>query len=104
MSIMNIVMLSIGTIIIVSALSIMLTSVILETVLNVKKEKNKTLIPTEIEGEYKIQYNVSSKLTRITDSFLDYKAVSIIGLLLGVACVSLPLIQMLVTTLPIPPK
>lgn len=104
MSIMNIVMITIGTIIIVSAFLIMVTSIILEIILNVKKRKSKTLIPTEIEGQYEVKYNVSEKLLRVTELFSNYKPFAKIGILFGVACVSLPLLQMLLTTLSIPPK
>lgn len=104
MSIMNIVMITIGTIIIVSAFLIMVTSIILEIILNVKKRKSKTLIPTEIEGQYEVKYNVSEKLLRVTELFSNYKSFAKIGILFGVACVSLPLLQMLLTTLSIPPK
>ncbi|WP_210138759.1 hypothetical protein [Staphylococcus sp. GDB9P120P] len=104
MSIMNIVMITIGTIIIVSAFVIILTSIILEIILNVKKRKSKTLIPTEIEGQYEVKYNVSEKLLSISELFSNYKSFAKIGFLFGVGCISVPLLQMLLIHYHIPPK
>lgn len=104
MSIMNIMMLIIGIIIILSAFVIILTSIILEIILNVKKRKSKTLIPTEIEGQYEVKYNVSAKLLSIIELFSNYKSFAKIGVLFGVACISVPLLQMLLIHYHIPPK
>lgn len=98
MSLINIVMLSLGGLIILSALAILLISLIIETIVDSKKRRNKKLLPTETVGVYEVEYNISSKITRLNELFLKYKSFAILSLVFGGACASVPLLQFIVST------
>ncbi|MEX2935994.1 hypothetical protein [Staphylococcus saprophyticus] len=101
---MNIILVTVGTLIILSALITMFTSAILEVLVDIKKKKTKLRIPTETEGVYELRYNVPNKLKRMNESFKNYKGIAKIGIFFGMACVSMPILHYIITTLPIPTK
>lgn len=96
---LNIVMLSIGALIIISTIVILVISIVLEIIVNVKKKNSKELIPTETKGVYEVKYNVSPKLMKISASFLKYSPLAKFGLVFGLACASMPILRLMTTIL-----
>lgn len=96
---LSIVMLSIGALIIISTIVILVISIVLEIIVNVKKKNSKELIPTETKGVYEVKHNVSPKLMKISASFLKYRPLAKFGLVFGSACASLPILRLMTTIL-----
>lgn len=105
MSFFNNIMLLLGILIILSAFTLLIISVFLEILTNSIKNKNKTLMPTDRSGEHRIEYNIPPKFTKViklNKTLVENKILIKLSLLVGAAFSSVPLMQLLISNLPLP--
>ncbi|MDV0249019.1 hypothetical protein RRD27_13965 [Staphylococcus aureus] len=105
MGFFNNIMLILGVLIILSAFTLLIISVFLEILTKSIKNKNKTLIPTDIAGEHRIEYNIPSKFTKViklNQTLVENKILIKLSLLVGAVFSSVPLMQLLISYLPLP--
>ncbi|WP_142275918.1 hypothetical protein [Staphylococcus aureus] len=98
-------MLILGVLIILSAFTLLIISVFLEILTNIIKNKNKTLIPTDIAGKHRIKYNIPSKFTKViklNQTLVENRILIKLSLLVGAMFSSVPLMQLLISYLPLP--
>ncbi|HDD5929517.1 TPA: hypothetical protein PBB88_002714 [Staphylococcus aureus] len=102
MSFFNNIMLLLGVLIIISAFTLLIISVFLEILTNSIKNKHKTLIPTDIAGKHRIEYNIPSKFTKViklNQTLIENKILIKLSLLVGALFSSVPLMKLLMSTL-----
>lgn len=104
MSLIYFITLIIGILIVLSSITILVTSIILDILISIKEKKTKKLIPTSIEGEYRIETNVPPKLMKFKKIISEYVVFAGIGFLIGGAFISIPLLQMIISVIPTFPK
>ncbi|MFV5769782.1 hypothetical protein [Mammaliicoccus sciuri] len=104
MSLLYFITLVIGILIVLSSITILLISLILDILISIKEKKTKKLIPTSIEGEYRIETDVPKKLVKLKETISLYKTFVGIGFLIGGAFISVPCLQMLISIMSTLPK
>lgn len=96
MHLINTILLTVGTLIIVSSLLYISIYTISIFIVEYKKRKSRKTIPTDINGVREVTYDVSSKVFKIHNKLKAYLIYAKFGLFLGLVLIVAPSMDFLV--------